>query len=131
MIVVDANILAYLAIPGEHTQAAQSLVTGGQECIAPGLWRSELRNVLVGYMRRGELLLDEAAALLTVVEEAMSAREFESDSFSVLTLADRSDCSAYDCEYVALAKQLGVKLVTVDHKVLRAFPEAAVPLTAD
>ena len=85
MIVVDANILAYLAIPGEHTRAAQSLVTSGQECIAPGLWRSELRNVLVGYMRRGELLLDEAAALLAVVEEAMSAREFESDSFSVLT----------------------------------------------
>jgi predicted nucleic acid-binding protein len=77
------------------------------------------------------LLLEEAAALLTVVEGAMSAREFESDSFSVLTLADRSYCSAYDCEYVALAKRLGVKLVTMDRKVLRAFPEVAVPLNAD
>ncbi len=48
-------------------------------------------------------------------------------------VADRSDCSAYDCEYVALAKRLGVKLVTMDRKVLRAFPEVAVSLagTAD
>jgi predicted nucleic acid-binding protein len=41
-----------------------------------------------------------------------------------------SDCSAYDCEFAALAMRLGVKLVTMDSKLLRAFPKYAVSLTA-
>jgi predicted nucleic acid-binding protein len=46
----------------------------------------------------------------------------------VLTLTDSSTCSAYDCEFVALAKQLSVKLVTQDKKILREFPDVAVSL---
>jgi predicted nucleic acid-binding protein len=46
----------------------------------------------------------------------------------VLTLALESGCSAYDCEFVALAKQLGVKLVTEDAKLRRAFPRWTVGL---
>jgi predicted nucleic acid-binding protein len=130
VIVVDADILAFLVIPGKHTEAARSLLAAGEECVAPVLWRSELRNVLVGYMRRGELLLGEAVALLREAKGAMSEREFEMDSPGIMDLASRSGCSAYDCEYVALAKQLGVKLVTMDREVLRAFPEVAVPLVA-
>jgi predicted nucleic acid-binding protein len=61
----------------------------------------------------------------------MGDGEYEVDSHMVLDLVNRSDCSAYDCEYVALAKQLGLKLVTMDRKVLRAFPEVAVPLAVD
>lgn len=41
-----------------------------------------------------------------------------------------SDCTAYDCEFVALAMQLGTKLVTADKKLLRSFPEHAQPLLA-
>jgi len=46
----------------------------------------------------------------------------------VLTLTDSSQCSAYDWEFVALAKQLSVKLVTEDKKILREFPEVTVSL---
>ena len=38
------------------------------------------------------------------------------------------DCSAHDCEFVALAQQIGVKLVTIDTKVLKAFPKHAMAL---
>ena len=41
-----------------------------------------------------------------------------------LTLA--SSCTAYDCEFVALAKELGVKLVTSDRQILAQFPETAI-----
>ncbi len=51
------------------------------------------------------------------------------DSRSVLDLIHDSPCSAYDCEYVALAIHLGTNLVTMDKQVLRAFPNVAVPLT--
>jgi hypothetical protein len=61
-------------------------------------------------------------------EDLMSGAEYDVDSPSVLGLAEASGCSAYDCEYVALAKKLGVRLVTLDQQIIRAFPEVAVAL---
>lgn len=48
----------------------------------------------------------------------------------MLELVRDSDCSAYDCEFVALAVKLDTKLVTVDKKLLKAFPDRAVALIA-
>lgn len=56
--------------------------------------------------------------------------EFEIDSLGVLELVRDRDCPAYDCELVALALQLEAQLVTMDGKVLRAFPQIAVALSA-
>ncbi|MDD5323608.1 MAG: hypothetical protein PHD43_24000 [Methylococcales bacterium] len=67
------------------------------------------------------LAIQEAEAL-------MVDHEFTVTSVQVLTLTDSSNCSAYDCEFVALAKQLSVKLVTQDKKILLEFPEVAVSL---
>jgi predicted nucleic acid-binding protein len=50
------------------------------------------------------------------------------DSEAVLQLVRDSDCSAYDCEFVALAVQLDTRLVTMDGKLLRAFPERVMSL---
>ena len=47
---------------------------------------------------------------------------------SVLERVQGSDCSAYDCEFVALAQVLGTHLVTMDGKLLKAFPSIAKPL---
>ena len=56
----------------------------------------------------------------------MADHEFTVTSVQVLTLTDSSQCSAYDCEFVALAKELGVKLVTLDKQILAQFPETAI-----
>ncbi len=45
-----------------------------------------------------------------------------------ISLASQSGCSTYDCEFVALAHDLAVRLVTNDTAVLRAFPDVAIPL---
>lgn len=58
----------------------------------------------------------------------MMEREFIVPSVSVLSLADSNSCSAYDCEFVALAKQLSVKLLTEDNKILSQFPDLTVTL---
>jgi predicted nucleic acid-binding protein len=58
----------------------------------------------------------------------LAGAEFQVESAAVLNLAALSQCSAYDCEFVALAQQLGVMLVTSDRQILRQFPSSAVSL---
>jgi predicted nucleic acid-binding protein len=95
---------------------------------APSLWRSEFRNVLGLYLRQQILTLSEALIIQEEAEALMADHEFCITSVQVLTLTDGSHCSAYDCEFVTLAKQLGVKFVTEDKKILREFPEVALSL---
>lgn len=128
MIVVDTNVLAYLYLPMEHTAKAEALLRRDADWTAPLLWRSEFRNILAGYLRRKTLTSDAAQALQAEAEGLMAGNEHEVDSRRVLELVRDSDCSAYDCEFVALAIQLRVKLVTMDSKLLKAFPKYAVSL---
>jgi len=128
VIVVDSNILAYLYLPGEYSANAEALFERDPEWAAPLLWRSEFRNILAGYLRRGALTFEQVTALQEEAEALLEGAEFTVDSINVLELVRDSNCSAYDCEFIALAKQLGAKLVTMDSKVLRAFPKLAVSL---
>lgn len=128
MIVVDSNILAYLYLPGEFTAAAEALLQREPEWAAPPLWRSEFRNILAGYVRRGMLTFEQACALQAESEALMDGFEFEVNSRDVLELVRDSECSVYDCAFVALANKLETKLVTMDKKVLKAFPTYAVSL---
>ena len=130
MIVVDSNVVAYLYLPGEHTERAEALLEHDSDWAAPLLWRSELRNVLAGYMRRKTLTFEAARDLQMEAESLLAGGEHEVDSHLVLELVRDSDCSAYDCEFVALAMTLGVKLVTMDAKLLKAFPKYAVAFAA-
>jgi predicted nucleic acid-binding protein len=123
VIVVDSNILAYLYLPGDFTEQAEQLLALDADWAAPVLWKSEFRNILAGYMRRGMLTLEQAYALQLEAEGLLNGREYEVDSLDVLELVKASECSAYDCEFVALSKKLGVKLATMDKKVLRNFPD--------
>jgi predicted nucleic acid-binding protein len=128
MIVVDSNVIAYLYLPGDYTAVAETLVEHYPEWAVPILWRSEFRNILAGYMRRGILSFDQACGLQHEAEDLLTGSEYEVDTFSVMELVRDSDCSAYDCEFVALAIRLKTKLVTMDTKLLRAFPRYAVAL---
>lgn len=128
MIVVDTNVIAYLYLPGDHTEKAEALLEQDAEWAAPLLWRSEFRNLLAGYLRRGTIGFDAALDLQREAENLMSGAEHEVDSQFVLQLVRDSDCSAYDCEFVALAITLGVRLVTMDARLVKAFPKVAVPL---
>lgn len=130
MIVVDTNVVAYLYLPGDYTAHAEALLEQDPEWAAPILWRSELRNVLAGYLRRGALSLKQACDLQAEAESLLAGNEHEVDSQRVLELVRESDCSAYDCEFVALALRLDTQLVTMDTKLLKAFPSRTVSLTA-
>ena len=130
MIVVDSNVLAYLYLPGEYTAAAEALLEQDSDWAAPILWRSEFRNILDGYMRRKAITFEQAKSLQREAESLLEGAEFEVESSAVLELVRDSDCSAYDCEFIALAIKLDTKLITMDKKLLRAFPRLAIALSA-
>ena len=130
MIVVDTNVVAYLFLEGEFTAPAEALFQRDAEWVAPVLWRSELRSILAGYLRRRALTFDQARSIQAEAESLLAGGEFDVDSASVLELVRDSDCSAYDCEFVALAMHLDTKLVTMDAKLLKSFPKRAVSLVA-
>jgi predicted nucleic acid-binding protein len=130
MIVVDSNVLAYLYFPGEYSTAAEALLEQDSDWAAPILWRSEFRNILAGYLRRKAITFEQANSLQREAESLLEGAEFELESLAVLELVRDSDCSAYDCEFIALAMKLDTKLVTMDKKLLRAFPKRAIALSA-
>ena len=121
MIVVDTNILAYLYLPTEHTQKVEALLAKDPEWIAPTLWRSEFRNVLALYLRKSLLTFDQALAIQNEAEALLHDNEFRVTSMDVLQLVQNSECSAYDCEFVALAQSMNVQMITMDKKILKNF----------
>jgi predicted nucleic acid-binding protein len=95
---------------------------------APILWRSEFRNILAGYLRRSAITFEQAVSLQAEAESFLAGGDYEFESRAVLELVRDSDCSGYDCEFVALATRLDIKLFTMDKKLVRAFPKRALPL---
>ena len=126
MIVVDRNLLVYLHVEGQRTAEAEAVLRRDSDWVLPILWRSEFRKALAGLVRRRALALEDALRIVAEAERGMAAREYAVASQQVLLLAERSGCSAYDCEYVSLAQDLGIRLVTADRRVLAAFPAVAV-----
>ena len=61
-------------------------------------------------------------------EVLMAGNEYQTNSLEVLKLASASQCSAYDCEFVALARHLQVKLITQDKQILAQFPQDTIAL---
>jgi predicted nucleic acid-binding protein len=121
VIVVDTNVITYLFVAGDRSNAAEALCRRDPEWAAPLLWRSEFRNVLTTLMRLGRLDLAIAQSIQEEAERLLAPLEFAVDSAAVLELAAESGCSAYDCEFVALAEYLDVPLVSADRKLQQQF----------
>jgi len=62
MIVVEMNAIAYLFLPGEHTENARSVVLRDPEWCAD-LWRCEFRNVLALYIRKKAISIATAFSI--------------------------------------------------------------------
>ena len=95
---------------------------------APLLWRSEFLNVLTLYMRQEDMPLKQAKTTMERAEQLLAGREYTIPASEILQLTSESVLSAYDAEFVALAEQLDVLLVTNDNKILREASPRAVSL---
>jgi predicted nucleic acid-binding protein len=125
MIIVDANVLAYLFIRGPHSQAVDRLLVAEPEWAAPRLWLDEFLNILATQERNGMLSSRDALEMLNDASELMDSATYEVPPDRVLATARRTGCSAYDSQYVTLAEDLGLMLYTFDKKVLSACPNSS------
>ncbi len=128
MIVADTNLIAYFLIRGDRTPLARAAFGKDSEWVAPPLWRSEFRNVLALQVRQGFLSLETALEVAAEGEGLLEGNEYPVATPQVVRLAAASGRSAYDCEFVVLARELGVPLVTSDRRLATAFTPTAVLL---
>ncbi len=125
MIVVDTNIISYLMIPNDkYNQLADALFQKDGKWSSPALWRHEFLSVLSIYLRQN---LIDAAGCKSIFREAVDLVVSKpiSDSDRVFDIIEGSSLSAYDCEFVALAIENNLPLITEDKKVIREFPHVA------
>lgn len=126
MIVVDTNLRFYLFADSDQSGLAEMVLEKDRDWQAPRLWRSEFRNALVQSVRNSFMDLRDALRIAAVAELIMPDDRYDVASDDVIELATSSGCTAYDAEFVALARELRVPLVTTDRELLEKFPETAV-----
>lgn len=125
MIVVDTNIISYLLIPNErYNDLADALYRKDNNWIAPVLWRYELLSVLSLYFRQKIIDASGCRSIYQEAREMVGSRPVSAFK-ALFDIIKASDLSAYDSEFVALAVETKLPLITEDKKILREFPQTA------
>ena len=128
MIVIDTNVMVYLLTGASRGEDAAHLLAKDPEWAAPPILLSELRNVMVGLLRRGQIRDQDAVDICEDAQEVLGDRVASVPAPPVLDTAIQSKMSAYDAEFVVLARRLRVPLVTADQAILDGAPDVAVSL---
>ena len=125
MIVADASVLIALVVQ-DHPGAAgvQDVFSHDHEWAAPALWRSEVASGILKYVRADLLDLDQVGPAFDVLEEIVGTAALRPSPRTVRA-AFEAEISAYDAQYVQLARAIGTPLVTLDARLANKLPEIA------
>jgi predicted nucleic acid-binding protein len=128
-IVVDASVGVKWFVPEVHAAQARQWRNGPDELHAPAFFFDlEIANVLWKKLRRAEITRADADSIVGQLAALPLTRHPDALLLtSAFDLADRTQRTVYDCLYLALAVQLGGRMVTADqrlHNSLAATPWA-------
>ncbi len=126
MIVTDCTFITQFFLATPDTDLVRSIAQVEDAWLVPPLWRSEFRSVLRKYVLASKLTLADSLEIIRLAETRLSKSEVEVSSSDVMDLVASSRCSAYDAEYLSLAKTFSVPLVTSDKRLCEAFPPLAI-----
>jgi predicted nucleic acid-binding protein len=120
--VVDASVVC-AELFGEIQDRRIIERVAGNQMVAPTLLTYEVANACWKKLRRHP---EQRAELLAahVRFASLDIRQLEINLSAVVLLAEATRLSAYDAAYVWLARALGVELVSLDARLLRAAAEA-------
>jgi predicted nucleic acid-binding protein len=128
MIVADTNLVAYFVLSGAATKDAERVRAKDSHWVAPMLIRSELLNVISKELTGGRITRDRALRTFRRGMNLVDISKSQADPLFLFNSALSSGCSPYDLEFVWLAIEMAVPLVTADKKILKAFPTVAMDL---
>ena len=124
-LVIDASIAVKWVVEEEGTEAALGLRTGFR-FLAPELLIAECANILWKKVQRGELLSREAILAGRLLERSgIGFVPMRGLLVQATELAVSLSHPAYDCVYLAVARQNAARFVTADRRLLRTVSERA------
>ena len=121
-IVLDVSIAAAWCFPDEQASAAERVLDnlprlGG---VVPGIFRYEMRNVLIVNERRGRIDQAGSARFLMRLRDLRLLEDDAHDDDTVMALARKHGLSAYDAAYLETALRRGDGLATLDRELVNA-----------
>src|SRR4029434_9367465 len=122
MLIIDTNVLAYLLIHGDHTAAAQRLRARDPDWRSEAFLLVEFTNILASSIATKRMTLSLARDFLAKAVDLFDGKLGRVPHAAVLAIAARHRVSAYDARFLALADQLGGRLVTEDTRLRAAAP---------
>jgi predicted nucleic acid-binding protein len=120
--IVDASVVIKWFIP-EHLSTEARLWRKGRGALhAPSLLDAELANILWKKIVRGELTRSQGDRILARLPRLLITRHSDATLLaSAFDIACDTQRTVYDSLYVALAEQVGGRMVTADEKLFNAL----------
>ena len=122
MVVVNTNIVVHPMLEGNATHGARALLAADSGWHSEPFLLVEFTNVMATAVRSGRIAASAAGSALSDAERVFGAELHAAPHGNVLALAVMHRVSGYDARFLAVAEQLGTKLVTEDVKLRRAAP---------
>ncbi|HZR04932.1 MAG TPA: type II toxin-antitoxin system VapC family toxin [Candidatus Udaeobacter sp.] len=127
---MDTNIIAPLYVRSARSRAVAELFARDAVWRTEPLALIELGNVLITYERARYITAATARDCLNRAAAFLQPHLFRVSHQAALDAALRYRTTAYDARFLALARQLGVRLVTDDAKLRAAAPALTQSLAA-
>jgi predicted nucleic acid-binding protein len=122
LFVVDASVGLKWFVPEADSTFAQRLQDPAHQLHIPTFFDVEVANIIWKKRRRGELTRAEADAILAQLPLLPLTRHAEAPLIApAFDVAEQTQRTVYDCLYLALAIQLGGRMVTADDRFVNGL----------
>ena len=123
-LVVDASVACKWFVEEEGSVAAEKLLAGDENLLAPDLIVPEVCSAMWRKLRAGEMTAPQATAAMDglpgLLDDLVPPHRCATRA---LAIASALDHPVYDCFYLALAKREDARVVTADARLLRRLAE--------
>ncbi len=123
VIVVEASVGIKWFVPEVHSVEARQWRNSPDELHVPAFFFDlEIANILWKKVHRAEIMRADADTILGQVPTLPLIRHPEAPLLtSAFDLANRTQRTVYDCVYLALAVQLGGRMVTAGQRLINSL----------
>lgn len=117
-LIVDASVAVRWYLPESGSDPAERILAGAASLLAPELVLAEIGNAVWKRVRKSEVSIETALAIVDRAKTAFTKLTSMSElAAPAMGLSARYDHPIYDCFYLALAERESAPLVTADKRL--------------